>query len=550
MPVPSYTKIWKPLLVAIAERGGSARARDLYSSLADEFELTPEQRAEKRADGVKVAWENEVQWARNELRKMEYVDENAGRGIWKLSEKGLTYLVDERLVLPEQAEKLQSALGFTRKGSGKSTQRADPSALPTQTAIMDPLLQVIAQHGGCVQAAKVYEPLADHFGLAAEVRQLPSPDGHGTLWQNRVRWARAKLVESGELDNSKRRYWTLTEKGWARIGLKLPSTNDPDCESEPSMVGYQAPSFDALVQSIQAQGLVLSEQLIRRYHLALQSRKFVILAGVSGTGKTWLAEAYAASAGARCCLVAVAPNWNSNEDLLGFFNPFGPSGGTFQETSFTTFLREAADADDRARAAGVAPVPYHLILDEMNLARVEYYFARFLSAMEIRARSKEAHIDLAPGAVVKLPPNLYFIGTINVDETTQGFADKIYDRAQLIELEATRQDLEQVLGDAPFADRLMSIWDAVHHVAPFAFRVMVEIREYVKAADELGCSWQDALDEQLLQKVLPKFRGGDSSTEEALTAFTRIAAQEHPLSHRKATQMLVGCRNHGFVSYF
>jgi hypothetical protein len=187
----------------------------------------------------------------------------------------------------------------------------------------------------------------------------------------------------------------------------------------------------------------------------------------------------------------------------------------------------------------------------MNLARVEYYFAKFLSAMEVRMREGVAQIQLASDKQVLLPPNLYFIGTVNVDETTHSFADKVYDRAQLIELEAPRQDLYEHLGEVPYRKMLMQIWDEVHAVAPFAFRVLDEIKTYVKEAEALDVPWQDALDEQLLQKILPKLKGGDDRVGVALKAFVDIVNdKDFPLSHKKANKMLETFNQHGFTSYF
>ena len=110
----------------------------------------------------------------------------------------------------------------------------------------------------------------------------------------------------------------------------------------------------------------------------------------------------------------------------------------------------------------------------MNLARIEYYFAKFLSAMEVRARNGTAALELAPGTDLLLTPNLYFSGTVNVDETTKGFSDKVYDRAQLLELPVDRDSLEQHLAGKPYADFLIDVWDNVHQVAPFAFRTLDE----------------------------------------------------------------------------
>ena len=131
--------------------------------------------------------------------------------------------------------------------------------------------------------------------------------------------------------------------------------------------------------------------------------------------------------GAEYCLVPVAPNWTTNEDLLGYVDPL--TERLYHHTVFSYFLGEAAAQEyEQARDEGRLAIPYHLVLDEMNFARVEYYFAKFLSAMEVRARSGVAPIDLGAQKVINLYPNLYFIGTINVDDTTHGFCDKIYDR--------------------------------------------------------------------------------------------------------------------------
>ena len=127
----------------------------------------------------------------------------------------------------------------------------------------------------------------------------------------------------------------------------------------------------------------IGDDLIRRYHLAASTRGFVILCGPSGTGKTWLAQAYAEIVGARTKLVAVDPSWSSNEDLLGYLSPLD---GFYHHTPFSEFVADAAREWNSANGASRTAREFHVILDEMNLARVEHYFSRFLSAMEIRTR--------------------------------------------------------------------------------------------------------------------------------------------------------------------
>ncbi|MFB3738287.1 MAG: McrB family protein [Candidatus Velamenicoccus archaeovorus] len=292
----------------------------------------------------------------------------------------------------------------------------------------------------------------------------------------------------------------------------------------------------------------ISDDVIRRYHLAMTTRGFVILSGASGTGKTWLATAYAEVAGARAKVVAVDPSWSSNEDLLGYLSPLD---GFYHHTPFSEFVQDSAREWESANASGRLAREFHVILDEMNLARVEHYFSRFLSAMELRARDGTARLDLAPGHTVVLSPNLKFAGTVNVDETTHGFADKVYDRAQLIELPLPRDKVVEHLDGFPYADAVLAIWDAVRPIAPFGFRVLDEIHLYAGAAAEVGTSWETALDEQLVQKVLPRIRGADRRLEEALDAFLAALGDEpFPLSRAKAEEMRAAYRTHGFASFF
>lgn len=320
-------------------------------------------------------------------------------------------------------------------------------------------------------------------------------------------------------------------------------------ETETPSQEYVEPSFSAIYHNISKQGMRIDEQAVRRYHLALKTRGFVILAGLSGTGKTWLAEAYANAVGAEYRLIPVAPNWTTNEDLLGYVDPLNER--LYHHTLFSYSLESAAQEYELAQTEGRHPLPYYVVLDEMNLARVEYYFAKFLSAMEVRAREGAATIELGAQKIVTLYPNLFFIGTINVDETTHDFADKIYDRAQLIELTVSRDLLYDYIGDVPYREPLIMIWDAVYKVAPFAFRIVTEIRMYVDIATASGTSWEEALDEQIIQKILPKCRGADLRIGDVLKRLEELLpVDRYPLSHAKVWKMREGFQHHGIASYF
>lgn len=383
--------------------------------------------------------------------------------------------------------------------------------------------------GEVVEPGYLWMPEREEYKHAVAVRWDPS---FAAAVPKQVTWAMKTVAD-------------VPDDLWRLIAGGAPLLVETD-GAMGGMPAYAPPPFPSIVAAIEKAGLRIDERTLRRYHLSLATRGFVVLAGGSGTGKTWLAQAYAAVVGAHCLVVAVAPNWTTNEDLLGYANPLT---GAYHNTGFSRFLRAAAAEWGRAEAAGVRARPYHVVLDEMNLARVEYYFAQFLSAMELRARDGAAALELG-GERVRLGPNLSVVGTVNVDETTHGFADKIYDRAQLVELHARRNDLQAHVAAAPYAEVILQVWDAVQQPGPFAFRVLDEVGAYVEGADGLGVPWEEALDEQLLQKVLPKLKGADPGVEVALDRLVILCAGRFPLTHERASEMLEGYRAHGFASYF
>ena len=296
-----------------------------------------------------------------------------------------------------------------------------------------------------------------------------------------------------------------------------------------------------VVAALRKKGIRLSERTVRRYHAALRARKFVILSGVSGTGKTWLAELYAEVVGARKLIERVAPNWHSNEDLLGFVSPIN---NDYQDTEFSRFIREAAECwenDDKE-------IEFHVILDEMNLARVEHYFSAFLSALEQRNRGDTAEIALG-NAKIGLYPNLYFIGTVNMDETTHGFAPKVYDRAHLVPIDLDPDHFAEHVNDWEYGDLLIKLRSILEDTAPFAFRTVDDMRAYVGERVAVGGSWEEAFDEAVLQKILPRVSGMETPVGEALERVAELLGDEFPLSRAKARQMLEGF-HHGGASYF
>lgn len=181
--------------------------------------------------------------------------------------------------------------------------------------------------------------------------------------------------------------------------------------------------------------------LIRSFVAGLASSKLVILQGISGTGKTSLAYAWGKFMCNDSCVAAVQPSWRDRTELLGYFNEFTKK---FNETKFLEALYIASYTDD----------VYTVILDEMNLSRVEYYFADMLSILEL-PNTDEWIMELAPSGwdtdpkllnngKIKIPANTWYIGTINNDDSTFIVTDKVYDRAMPIDINDKGQAFEPI----------------------------------------------------------------------------------------------------------
>lgn len=199
-----------------------------------------------------------------------------------------------------------------------------------------------------------------------------------------------------------------------------------------------------LVAYIKATGFIFEPWQIAAYITALRTKPFVILAGISGTGKSRLPQLVAEAVGYGCQLIPVRPDWTDSSDLLGYTD----LAGHFRPGTLLHLAEQAANDPSRG---------YVVVLDEMNLARVEHYFAEVLSRIEDqtiegdRWRCKPLMTTpitvpedlgaesqrlswLARWARVPLPPNLAVVGTVNMDESTHGFSRKVLDRAFTLEL--------------------------------------------------------------------------------------------------------------------
>ncbi len=250
--------------------------------------------------------------------------------------------------------------------------------------------------------------------------------GQGGSMEGGDKPSEVAATEEGEKDTSNNRFTKLVnlDEKYERNPNVVYMTDD-DMLSLPQIV-TRFTNFAASQLK-----LYYTEETIRVFFAGMATSKVIILEGISGTGKTSLPYAMGKFFNNGTSIISVQPSWRDRADLIGYFNEFTKK---FNETDFLANLYEVSLRED----------PNFMVLDEMNLARIEYYFADFLSIMEMPDVA-EWKIDLIaapreddPKNVVYgkflVPQNIWFIGTANNDDSTFTITDKVYDRAVTLEL--------------------------------------------------------------------------------------------------------------------
>ncbi|MEM9986660.1 MAG: AAA family ATPase [Bacteroidota bacterium] len=304
---------------------------------------------------------------------------------------------------------------------------------------------------------------------------------------------------------------------------------------------------DVLVQVhdyLGGQGFFYTRQTVANYYVSLKTKPFVILAGPSGTGKSQLPRLFAAALGHadRCLTIPVRPDWTDPGDILAYPD----LQGRYRRQALLRWILQAkADPEN----------PYWVVLDEMNLAKVEYYLSDVLSIIETRRWEDGLILTdplLGPLDVTALhpedhdlvgltwPQNLYLVGTINVDESTQSLSKRVLDRSNVIEINEVRLDwpeetapiepLSSVFQDFTTSEFLSSHdlgkaekailktpmrWLGQVHTLmskydlPLGYRLRDEFAFYLLYRERIKelVAEGEALDRQFLQKILPKVYG-------------------------------------------
>lgn len=326
----------------------------------------------------------------------------------------------------------------------------------------------------------------------------------------------------------------------------------------------------------------------RQIILALKSKPFIILSGLSGTGKSSKVVSLAKSFynlshqfnnkyTLNYCLQTVKPNWFDSTELLGYISP---SSQHFIDTEFLRFVKRAEEHPN---------TPHFVCLDEMNLARVEYYFAEILSKIEMRSfNAKGKYESICISENYSFPSNLFIIGTVNMDDTTNSFSKKVLDRAMIFETpipdlkeglsteEGVANDILHYSADILLRDNI-DIQTAYKQLAEagekliifliecnqillktpfgFAYRLRNESLTYLyhnfRIEDKPENWFNICIDEILTMKILPRIEGDRPEIKQCLLAFQTLSEKDgFKHAQKKIEEMLVKFESLGYTSYF
>ncbi|MFP4078270.1 MAG: hypothetical protein ACLFUQ_03925 [Candidatus Izemoplasmataceae bacterium] len=274
-------------------------------------------------------------------------------------------------------------------------------------------------------------------------------------------------------------------------------------------------------------GLYYDERTVSIFIAGMSASKTMILEGISGTGKTSLPYAFGKFFNHDASIISVQPSWRDRYEMVGYLNEFTKR---FNETDFLRAIYEASYRNDVS----------FIVLDEMNLARVEYYFADFLSLLEMPS-PEEWYLDLVPDQRVgdpyrlengklRIPQNIWFIGTANQDDSTFTITDKVYDRSASIEISKKAvpfeaDDVESMSMNAEYLDQLFENAKKTHHVSKttiknletldtfitdhfeitFGNRIMKQVLNFLPTYIACGRDEIEGLDYLVARKIIRKF---------------------------------------------
>lgn len=320
-------------------------------------------------------------------------------------------------------------------------------------------------------------------------------------------------------------------------------------------------SLGRLKRLVTDSGFKLSERLQNAFHTALKTSDIsclTVMAGVSGTGKSAFPKLYAQAMGIHFLPLAVEPRWDSPQDLFGFLNYME---NRYEATTLGRALVQFEHSDHASDSATMGNQVLMVLLDEMNLARIEYYFSEFLSKLEMRrnancskiedynnvsmeiyaghAEDKENEVGACRAIRLFAGKNILFVGTMNEDESTQSLSDKVIDRANVLHFGKPDKlsNITQNVSNQSVPPISFSAWDnwisePDHHTIPDLQNVEQQLNNMNAVLGDLGrpFGWRTykamltyianypdkahqkrAMADQVAMRIMPKLRGVDVS---------------------------------------
>lgn len=380
-----------------------------------------------------------------------------------------------------------------------------------------PTVDAVTNSASAASAANPNMPLPGTAALAAAAAQ-----SHGKLSTGTSVGAGAPIVQA-VLSEAKLNIehcfpkLTLVDEKYAAL---TPPEYDNEISLQEFAEGYRRYAASQMK-------LYYTPEIVRRFVAGMAASKLLILEGISGTGKTSLPYSFSRYLSNPSTIVSVQPSFRDRTELLGYFNEFSKR---FNETEFLRALYEA----------NYRPDPTLIVLDEMNLARIEYYFAEMLSVLEMPNKD-EWVLDLVPtawdgdpvkmdGGKIHVADSTWFIGTANNDDSTFTITDKVYDRAMPIELNeradafecelqphcnVTAEHLEYLFQkaqvDYPISDELMNKMQKLDNYLitrfklSFGNRIMKQLYDFIPVYVACGGTELGGMDYIVARKVLKKF---------------------------------------------
>lgn len=362
---------------------------------------------------------------------------------------------------------------------------------------------------------------------------------------------------------------------------------------------------NTFIDSLIFSNLQFNDTLVKRFVAALVTKPFVILTGLSGSGKTKLAQSFIqwiCEDKDQYKVVPVGADWINREPLLGYPNGLKSDEYVMPDNGLLTLILHASQEENQQK-------PYFLLLDEMNLSHVERYFADFLSIMEsqdsIKLYEGEERTSTDGFTIPKTiswPQNLFIIGTVNIDETTYMFSPKVLDRANVIEFRLDQDDLDHYLSNPSKVDlnvlvgqgatmassfiELSKVYDLTSDDdlnaslkaffselktvgAEFGYRTAFEIQVLFSQLSKIDATLtvNDKIDFAIMQKLLPKLHGSRSKIVKTLEALLKLCLADdstftldkldqietenirYKVSFEKLKRMYFNAINNGFTSY-